>query len=181
MPDPIQEQGGPAFDEPLMSLLTTALAMERQMLGLLADLVSQTADPVLHKDLEHHLQETHEHIRNVEEVFGAFGKEPAAAPDPVLDGLRAAHRALIEETPESVRVLTVVATAAAAEHAEIARYEILRGLVEWRGNAHAVELVVRTLDQERQALKVVCESMHRILTQAATEREVAESAGNLRG
>lgn len=69
----------------------------------------------------------------------------------------------------------MVAAAVAAEHAEIARYEVLRALAETRGNSRAVELIVRTLDQERQALKLVCESMHRLLGRSRIDPEPVES------
>lgn len=153
----------PAFDEPLASLLRTALGMERQLANMLPELISETPDSMLRKELEQHLDQTHEHVQNVEEVFRAFGQEPRAAADPLLESLQAEHRASVEGTAGAPPMLTVVATAAAAEHVEIARYEVLRALAESCGNSRAVELLVRTLGQERQALKLVCESMHRLL------------------
>lgn len=164
------------LDEPTASLLHTALGMERQLEDALPELIAEAPDPMLRKELEQHLEETREHVQNMEGVFRAFDQEPSAATDPLLEALRAEHRALTERTAGGQRMLTVVATAAAAEHLEIARYEVLRALAESRGNSRAVELIVRTLDQERQALKLICESMHRLLGQSGIERELVESA-----
>lgn len=169
------------LDEPIASLLRTALGMERQLADALPALMSEIPDPMLQKELKQHLEETREHVQNVEEVFRAFGQEPAAATDPLLESLQAEHQALMERTAPAQRMLTVVATAAAAEHVEIARYEVMRALAESRGNARAVEMIVRTLDQERQALKVICESMHRLLSQAGSEADLVESARDLSG
>ncbi len=176
------DQNAPSrFDEPLASLLRTALGMERQLADTLPELISETVDPMLRKELEHHLKETREHIQNVEDVFGAFGQEPVAATDPLLESLQTEHRALSKRTTGVQGMLTVVATAATAEHVEIARYEVLRALAESSGNSKAVALIVRTLDQERQALKLVCESMHRLLAHTGAEAELAESGRNLGG
>lgn len=167
--------------EPLTSLLRTALGMERQLAETLPELIAEARDPMLRKELEEHLEETREHVQNVEEVFRAFGQEPSAAADPLLESLRAEHQASIDRTGGGGRMLTVVATAAAAEHVEIARYEVLRALAESRRNSRAVELIVRTLDQERQALKLVCESMHRLLGHAGIEPELVESVRDQSG
>lgn len=176
MPETNDQNIPTGFDEPLTSLLRTALGMERQLAEALPELISEAPDPMLRKELEHHLEETQEHVQNVEEIFRAFEQQPAAAPDPLLEALRAEHAALLARAEGVPRMLTVVATAAAAEHLEIARYEVLRALAEARGNSRAVELIVRTLDQERQALKLVCESMHRLLSQPGAEQELTGSA-----
>ncbi len=165
----------PTFEEPLRSLLSTALWMERKLVESLPGLISETIDPILRKELEGHLEETREHVQGVEAVFRTFGREPIAAADPLLEGLLAGHRALMKETPGDQRVLAVVATAAAAEHAEIARYEVLRALAEAGGNPKGVAVIVRILDQERQALKLLFESMHRVLSQSRVEPGIVES------
>jgi ferritin-like metal-binding protein YciE len=164
----------PTFEPPLRSLLSTALSMERKLVEFLPELISETVDPILRKELEGHFEETCEHVEHVEAVFETFGQEPIGAADPLLDGLLVEHRALITETPGDQRVLTVVATAAAIEHAEIARYEVLRALAESSGNPAAVKVIVRMLDQERQALKRVCESMHRVLSRSWPQPGVVE-------
>ncbi|MBO0702197.1 MAG: DUF892 family protein [Candidatus Dormibacteraeota bacterium] len=165
----------PASTDPLASLLGAALDMERREVELLPELISETVDPVLRKGLDHHLEETREHVTNVEEMFRVVGLRPAAVPDPVLEGLEAEHRRLLRARTGDQRMLTVVATTVAVEHAEIARYDVLRALAEARGCSRAVELIVRTLGQERQALKLVCESMHRLFGHSGIEPELVES------
>lgn len=168
-------------DEPLASLLGTALGMEWHQAGTLPELIAAVPDPMLHKELQQHLEETREHIHNVEGMFEALGEEPHALVDPLLEALRTDQRALQKRTSGVPRMLTVVAGMAATEHLEIARYEVLRALAEARGSAKAVELIVRTLDQERQALKLICESMHRILGQSGVEPELIGAARGLPG
>ena len=180
MPEANHQTVPSRFDEPLASLLCAALGMERELTEALPELISETPDPTLRKELEHHLQETREHVQNLEEVFRAFGQEPTATTDPLVALLRTEHRALIERATGVQRMLTVVATAAAAEHLEIARYEVLRALAESRGNSKAVALIVRTLDQDRQALKMIHESMHRLLAHEGVEAELVETAPDLR-
>lgn len=175
MPETDDQKITSGFDEPIASLLRMALGMERQLADALPGLISETPDAMLRKELEQHLEETREHVQNVEEVFRTFDQEPVAVPDPLLESLQTEHAALLERTSGVQRMLTVVATAAAAEHLEIARYEVLRALAEARGNSRAVALIVRTLDQERQALKLVCESMHRLLGEAGVEPELVAS------
>lgn len=166
----------PAFDEPLHALLSTALWMERKLVKLLLELIEDTTDPILRRELARHLEETREHAQDVEAVFGTFGWEAQATADPSLEGLFVGHRALMHGAPGDQRVLAVVATAAAAEHAEIARYEVLRALAETYGEPSAVKVIVRILDQERRALKQICESMHRLLTRSGIEVGLVEAA-----
>jgi ferritin-like metal-binding protein YciE len=165
----------PTFEQPLRSLLSTALSMERQLVDFLPELISDAIDPILRKELAGHLEETREHARDLETVFRTFGEEPQASADPLVHGLLVGHRALMTEVVGDRRVLAVVATAAALKHAEIARYEVLRTLAESCGNPGAVTMIVRILDQERQALKRICESMHRLVSRAALEPALVEA------
>lgn len=166
----------PSFGQPLDSLLSSALLMERRLAEFLPELISDTTDPTLRKELEGHLEETREHVHDVEAVFETFGRVPSASADPFIDGLLVGHRALMREVADDHRVLAVVATAVAAEHAEIARYEVLRALTEACGNPAAVKVIVHILDQERLALKQICESMHRLLTRSGAEPGLVEAA-----
>lgn len=86
MPDMSIDEEQSAFADPLSSLLGTALDMERRLAEVLPELISETQDPVLRKELHHHLEETREHATNVEEVFRVFGWQPAPVADLLLEG-----------------------------------------------------------------------------------------------
>ena len=154
--------------EPFPTLLGAALATEQTLVSTIPQLIEEAHDETLKESLSHHLEETRGHVRNVEQVFGCFGAEPAPGHNPVMDGLTRTHSELRSKTSEDRRDL-VVATAAATEHAEIATYEALRAMADAQGNTDAVGLIDATLSQERHALELAEQAAQKLSAKHATD------------
>lgn len=155
--------------EPFPTLLGAALATEQTLVGTIPQLIEEAHDETLKESLSHHLEETREHVHNIEQVFECFGAQPSPGHNPVMDGLTQTHGELRTKTPEDRRDLVVATAAAATEHAEIATYEVLRAMAGAQGNNDAVELIDTTLGQEKHALELAEEAAQKLSAKHATD------------
>jgi len=123
---------------------------ENQITKALPKMASQATNPVLRQGFEAHLQETENHIRNLEEVFHLLGLEPRGANCPAIDGI-------IEESDEitgevgdaNVLDAALIAAAQAVEHYEITRYGTLITWAQELGYNYCVAALERNLADER--------------------------------
>ena len=132
------------------------LYVERKLAGeTLPKLIDEVNDQEFTAGLESHLEETRQHVANVEKVFELLGEEPHEEECVGFEGLKKEHDQLVEET--SVRLIDLVDAGAAArtENYEIAAYEGLRRMAKGLGEERAVELLDKNLKQEKDALREV--------------------------
>ncbi|GAA4524997.1 ferritin-like domain-containing protein [Chelativorans composti] len=123
---------------------------ENQITKALPKMASQATNPVLRQGFEAHLQETENHIRNLEEVFHLLGLEPRGANCPAIDGI-------IEESDEitgevgdaNVLDAALIAAAQAVEHYEITRYGTLITWAQELGYNDCVAALERNLADEK--------------------------------
>ncbi len=156
--------------EPFPTLLGAALATEHTLVSTIPQLIEEAHDQTLKESLSHHLEETREHVRNVERLFECFGAQPSPGHNPVMDGLTQTHSELKSRTSEDRRDLVVATAAAATEHAEIATYEALRAMADAQGNQDAVGLIDSTLSQEKHALELAEHAAQKLSAKHATDQ-----------
>ncbi len=121
----------------------------------LPKLIDEVQDEEFTAGLEKHLKQTHKHVRNVEQVFEAFGEEPHAEECVGFEGLRQEHDELTEKTPSTLIDLVDLGAAARTENYEIAAYEGLRRMAKALGEEKAVELLDENLADEKATLREV--------------------------
>ena len=75
------------------------LYVERDLASkTLPKLIDEVKDDEFKAGLESHLEQTKQHVKNVEKVFEIFGEEPEAEECVAFEGLKQEHDELTEET-----------------------------------------------------------------------------------
>ncbi|WP_205512808.1 YciE/YciF ferroxidase family protein [Longitalea arenae] len=100
-----------------------------------------------------HMEETEQHRQRLEEVFSQLGIEPRTQPCMGLQGLFDEGWKVIDETEEgsSQRDVALIIAAQKVEHYEIASYGSLITLARTMGQNKVAELLVPTLEEEKEA------------------------------
>jgi len=99
-----------------------------------------------------HLVETAGHVKKVEQVFQAFGKEPKSTKCEATVGLLKEADEIAEDNEGSPTInAALISAAQKVEHYEIASYGCLRTWAELLGNTKAAKLLSEILVQEKSA------------------------------
>jgi ferritin-like metal-binding protein YciE len=130
---------------------------EKTLTKVLPKLAKEVADPEFTEALEKHLDETKQHVTNLEQVFEQIGVPAKGEKCPGIDGIKEEHDTFVEENDASDDVLDLFVTGAASrtEHYEIAAYTGLITMAESIGETRAAELLGKNLKQEEAALRKV--------------------------
>ncbi|CAN5361602.1 ferritin-like domain-containing protein [soil metagenome] len=146
------------------------LYVERELADkTLPKLIGEVQDAEFKQGLEKHLDETRQHVKNVEQVFRSLDEEPTAEPCLGFEGLRKEHDKLMEETSPSLVDLVDLGAAARTENYEIAAYEALRRMAKALGEEKAVGLLDENLQQEKETLREVERIATRVSNESAKE------------
>lgn len=133
----------------------------------LPQLIDEVRDEEFKAGLESHLEETKQHVRNVEKVFAELGEEPEVEQCIGFEGLKAEHEKMTQETSSSLIDLVDLGAAARTENYEIAAYESLRRMAKGLGEDKAVDLLDKNLKQEKDALREVEKIATRVSNETA--------------
>lgn len=132
------------------------LYVERKLANeVLPSLINEVQDNQFRQGLEKHLDETRQHVSNVERIFVSFGEEPKAERCIGFEGLKEEHDELVDETAADLVDLVDTGAAARTEHYEIAAYSGLIELARALREQEAVSLFEENLKDEREALREV--------------------------
>jgi ferritin-like metal-binding protein YciE len=137
-----------------LTALADILFVERLLsFEVLPTLLKQVGDPQLAGALAEHLQETKQHVTNVEQAFLSVGAEPSSNHSPPFVGLEDQHATLAGAIKLEVCADAFHAHAAAhTEHYEIASYRTLVDLARALGKDEAATLLEANLADEQRAL-----------------------------
>ena len=135
--------------------LGDVLYAERTLAKMLPKLQKEASDEELARGFEEHLDETQQHVKNVEQAFEKLGEKPIAEKCPGIEGIKQEHDDFVAKESPSQDVLDSFLTGAGArtEHYEIAAYEGLLTMAEAMGETEVVELLTDNLEQEKTALE----------------------------
>jgi ferritin-like metal-binding protein YciE len=122
---------------------------------VLPKLIDEVQDEEFKSGLEKHLEQTKQHVSNVEEVFGIFDEQPHEEVCIGFEGLKKEHDELLKEATSSLVDAIDLGAAARTENYEIAAYETLRRMAKGLGEDDAVTLLDENLAQEKEALREV--------------------------
>jgi ferritin-like metal-binding protein YciE len=130
---------------------------EQQLVKRLPKMVDEAADSELSGGLQKHLEETKQHVVNLERVFSEMGQKPKGTRCPGIEGIAEEHDLFMRETQPSPEVTDMFLTGAAArvEHYEIAAYNGLITMAKGLGETKAADLLKQNLTQEQRALEAV--------------------------
>src|SRR5919199_19273 len=135
--------------------LGEVLEVERTLADeVLPELLEQTHNKHFREAIELHIEQTRQHVANVERVFEQIGEKPSTETSYGLRGLRRQH----EEATAGVDNRTLLdhvnaGSAAHTEHYEISAYHSLINTAEVLGEPEAVKLLEENLHDEEETLE----------------------------
>ncbi len=122
---------------------------------VLPSLIAEVQDDEFKSGLQKHLEQTRQHVTNVEKVFRILDEQPHEEECVGFEGLKKEHDELRSQASASLVDSIDLGAAARTENYEIAAYEGLRRMAKARGVDDAVTLLDENLAQEKAALREV--------------------------
>lgn len=142
------------FDDLFVHQLQDVYYAEQQILSALPKMIEKATAPELKQAFEHHLKETEEHVRRVEQVFEMHGAEKKAAKCPAINGIIAeANEVAGDIEDKEVLDAALIASAQAVEHYEVTRYGTLIAWAKQLGRTDCATVLEKTLKEEYAADK----------------------------
>jgi ferritin-like metal-binding protein YciE len=158
--------------------LRDVLFVEQTLAKALPKLAQEASDDELREAFERHLEETRQHVTNIESAFERMGEKPESEPCAGIEGIKAEHDAFMESEDTTPEICDLFLTGAAgrAEHYEIAAYTGLLTMARALGEKKAAALIQRNLREEKEALRKVDTISRRLARDSAEERARARAA-----
>lgn len=158
-----------SLDDLFVSELRDIYHAEKQLLKALPKMVRTTSDNKLQKAFEEHLEETEGQVERLEGIFDELDLAKRGKHCSAMEGLIEEAKEIMDEVKDSAVLDAALITAAQkVEHYEIASYGSLIALGKMLGNKKATKLLEQTLEQERNADKLLTDLANdRINQQAA--------------
>jgi ferritin-like metal-binding protein YciE len=155
--------------------LGDVLYAERILVKTLPKLQEEASDEELALGFEEHLEQTRQHVKNVEQAFEKLGEKATAEKCPGIDGIKKEHDDFVAKESPSQDVLDSFLTGAGArtEHYEIAAYEGLVTMAKAMGETDVAELLSENLEQEKEALEKLKTIGKRLAQQGAKQQTAA--------
>src|SRR3984893_13304371 len=158
---------------------------ENQLLKALPEMAKAATSEELRSGFEEHLEQTKEHVRRLEQVLNELGEKAKGKKCKGMQGLVSEGKEIIEEDFEDdVRDAELISAAQRVEHYEIAAYGTVRTYAEILGEQNAVDLLEKTLQEEKETDEKLTELAQSINVDAAgpgtdpsVTKKKAKSAG----
>ena len=157
------------LDDLFVHTLQDIYYAEQQITKNLPTMVEKAANPQLKSAFEHHLGETRNHVKRLEQVFQMHGQAAKAVDCQALDGILAEAKEIMSDCADpDVCDAAMLSAAQAVEHYEITRYGTLIAFAKQLGRNDCAQVLEQTLAEEKaadQKLTSIAES--RVNRQAA--------------
>jgi ferritin-like metal-binding protein YciE len=135
--------------------ISDLFSAETQLVAALPQMAQAATNDELRQAFEHHLEETREHVRRLEEVRGQIGSMMSEECEG-MKGLIEEGREIIEAGGDpDVKDAALISAAQRVEHYEIAAYGTARTLADELDLDDAQDLLDQTLDEESNADKLL--------------------------
>jgi uncharacterized protein (TIGR02284 family) len=133
--------------------LKDLLWAERELVETLPDMAEAATSPELKAAFTNHLAETQTHVARLEQIFGLLGLEPETTTCDAMSGIIDEGDKIISDTEEgsAQRDVGLIFAGQKAEHYEIASYGGMISLAKTLGYYEIAELLVLTIDEEKNA------------------------------
>jgi ferritin-like metal-binding protein YciE len=143
-----------SLDDVLIGQLTDLRSAEEQLVEALPRVAGSASTPELRQAFEHHLEQTREHVRRLDEALGHLGASGARERCEGMEGLiREGEEIVGSQGDPAAKDAALIAAAQRVEHYEIAGYGTARTLANQLGHDDLADLLDRTLDEESAADK----------------------------
>ena len=128
------------MDDLFMYGLQDVYYAENQIANIHPEMMAKVTEPALFEYLEHHLDETREQIKRLEQIFQALGQKPQGVTcQAVLGLIEESHELVREIGDKEVLDAAILASAQAIEHYEINRYGTLIAWADQLGHKVTVD------------------------------------------
>jgi ferritin-like metal-binding protein YciE len=132
--------------------LKKALDMEQKITKALPTMIEKSTDPQLATAFRNHLTETEGHVAKVEGLLrDASGDDSTSTCKAISSLITEAEDNIKDAGDESIRDITLIASAQQVEHHEMAVYGTLRNWAELLGEVEAADTLESILDEEKAA------------------------------
>jgi ferritin-like metal-binding protein YciE len=172
-----------------MSITTLAELLEHELNDIhsaetqLVEALPKMAEGAQSKDLraafEKHLDQTRVHLQRIEEICTDLKISPAGEKCKGMEGLVQEGQEVLESDMEAEpKQAALIGAAQRVEHYEIAAYGTARAHARQLGYLKAVDLLTKTLDEEKDTdQKLTQLAENRVNVKAAMSTESPDSAG----
>ena len=149
---------------------------EKALTKALPKMANKATSEKLIEGLEHHLTETEEQVKRLEEVFSIVDVKARAKKCEAMEGLIKEAKSIMKETAKGpVRDAGIIAAAQKVEHYEIATYGTLVAFAKTLGEDDAAALLATTLEEEKTADETLSEAAYNDINFEATDAEEDEN------
>jgi ferritin-like metal-binding protein YciE len=128
---------------------------ETQLVEALPKLAEAASNEELKTAFQHHLDETRDHVRRLEEIRGQLGSSMNETCDGMKGLISEGEETIEADGDPTVKDAALIAAAQRVEHYEIAAYGTARTLASELELREAQELLDQTLDEESNADKLL--------------------------
>jgi ferritin-like metal-binding protein YciE len=126
--------------------------MEQKITKALPTMIEKSTDPQLATAFRNHLEETKGHVAKVESLLrDATGDASTSTCKAISSLITEAEDNIKDAGDESIRDITLIASAQQVEHHEIAVYGTLRTWAELLGEDEAADTLESILEEEKNA------------------------------
>ena len=171
-----------ALMELFVDELKDIYSAETQLIKALPKMAKAATSDDLRAGFEHHLEQTKEHARRIEEICTELGEKPTGKKCGGMEGLIGEGKEMIDEFEGDVLDAALISAAQRVEHYEIAAYGTVRTYAELLAQDRAVELLEETLEEEKETDQKLTELASTINVEAmnadASEDQNAEASGS---
>ena len=123
---------------------------ENQILKALPKMIKKASSKELKSGFEQHLKETQGHVERLDKIFEELEESPRGKKCKGMEGIIADGKELMEEDAEpEVMDAGLIGAAQHVEHYEIAGYGCVRTYAELMCEDNIVNLLQKTLDEEK--------------------------------
>jgi len=171
-----------SLEEGFLTELADMLDGEHQLLKTLQKFSRSVESRELRDAFERHIEQTHDHVARLEQVFQMFGRKPETDRCEGLQGITSEGDEVLRKSAQGpLRDAMVIAAAQKAEHYEIASYGSLCAWADQLGEDRALRLLEETLSEEKMAdrtLTRIAESFSNVQApERRGERDFGRSGG----
>lgn len=131
---------------------------EKALTKAIPKMIKNATSDELIEALSGHLEETLEHVARLEQVFVSVNEKPQAKKCEAMEGLIKEAGEIMQNTEKGmVRDAGIILAGQKVEHYEIATYGTLCTFAKTLGEEDAASLLEETLNEEKQADKMLSE------------------------
>ncbi len=124
---------------------------ETQIVEALPKMIEATTHDQLRSGFEHHLDQTREHVRRLEQIAQGLDEDPDGETCDGMKGLlKEGHKTIKKREDSDVLDAALIADAQRVEHYEIAAYGCARTYAEALNRPEDARLLQQTLDEEAE-------------------------------